>query len=252
MTIKLSLTSVPVFQFVSPEHTQRLAGIAKVVDKARNEAVLMHGETVPGIYIVGEGHVGVYPPGQSKPLVTLGRGDSFGEMSFLEKTKASATIRAEGKGTKLVVMLQHDLAVMADAEAELGRALYRGIALTLSQKLRATTDKIASELSAGRKLLANLAAEDAGATPFNLAGLPDEVIQQNQLVTDNLDAAVRLAEELARRVPEKAGTVNTLQMKLGEAKSHCITFYPRLARHIAAITAFIRSMEDFLRESAHD
>src|SRR5256885_2258478 len=95
MTLKLALRTVPIFQFVAAEHMPELARIAKVVEKSRGEAVLLHGETVPGIYIVAEGAAGVYPPGAKQPLVTLGVGGAFGEMAFLEHAKASATIRIE-------------------------------------------------------------------------------------------------------------------------------------------------------------
>ncbi len=250
MTIKLSLRTVPVFQFVSQEHTVKLAGIAKVVEKGRSDAVLLHGETVLGIYIVGEGRVGVYPPGTTRPLVHLGVGESFGEMSFLEKSKASATIRAEEPGTKLVVLLQADLNHMCTEDPDLGRALFQGMALTLSQKLRTTTDKVAKELRVGRKLLADLAHDDD--TTSNLTGLSAEVGRQNDRVLGGLDNSIRLVEEMMRKMPERAGTLGEVELRVVEVRALCQDFYPRLAKQIAAITNFIRSMEDFILHSARD
>lgn len=159
MTIKLALTSVPVFQFVSPAASVKLGQVAKIVEKEPGGAILLNGESVPGIYIVGVGKVGVYPPAATKPLALLSEGASFGEMSFLEKSKASATIRAEAKGTKLLLLTHADLDALVDGDAELGRALFRGMALTLSQKLRNTNDRITAELKAGRKLIADLSAD---------------------------------------------------------------------------------------------
>lgn len=250
MPIKMALRAVPVFQFISQEQVIKLGGVAKAIEKGRAEAVLLHGETVPGIYIVGEGKVGVYPPGTTRPLVSLGTGESFGEMSFLEKTKASVTIRAEENGTKLAVLLQADLAQMCNEDPELGRALYHGMALTLSQKLRTTTDKIARELQVGRKLLMDLAREDQSAV--NLTGLAAEVMRYSEKVVGNVDAASKLVEDVSRKFPEKAGTFGDIEMRLAEVKTQCTDFYPRLSKQIAAITNFIKSMEDFILHSTRD
>lgn len=250
MTLKLSLRSVPVFQFISQEQVIKLSGIAKSVEKGRSEAFLLHGETVPGIYIVGQGKVGVYPPGTTRPLVELGTGQSFGEMSFLEKSKASATIRAEEMGTKTALLLQSDLAQLCTEDPELGRAIYHGMALTLSSKLRTTTEKIAKELQVGRKLLMDLAREDQSAT--NITGIAAEVVQTNDKNTEKLDAAVRVVQDLTRKYPEKAGTFGQVELMLAEVRSRSIDFYPRLAKQIQAITNFIKSMEDFILHSTRD
>lgn len=246
MALKIALTTVPVFQFVSPDATQKLARVAKVVEKNKGDAVLMHGEPVQGIYIVAEGAVGVYPPGAGRPLVTLGVGESFGEMSFLEKTKASVTIRGEQPGTKLVVLVQSELKSLVDEDAELGRALFHGMALTLSQKLRTTTDRITAELHVGRQLLLDLTSEEA---TTKLQSLPEEVVQQNAAIMSGLDGSLKLAEELARKLPEKAGSLNEVVLKIRETKAQCQQFYPRLSRHISAITNFIASMEEFILNS---
>lgn len=250
MPLKLSLRSVPVFQFISPEQASQLAGIAKSVDKDRGEAFLLAGETVPGIYIVGEGRVGVYPPGTSRPLVELGTGHSFGEMSFLEKSKASATIRAEENGTRAALLMQPELLQLCSDEPELGRAIYHGMALTLSSKLRTTTDKIARELAVGRKLLMDLAREDQSA--MNLTGIAAEVVTVNDSIVQKLDGSIKELDDLARRVPERTGTLSQLSMSLAAIKAKSLDFYPRLAKQIAAITHFIKSLEDFILQSTRD
>ncbi len=250
MSIKLALRSVPVFQFISHEQVIKLSGIAKSVEKGRGDAFLLHGETVPGIYIVAEGKVGVYPPGTTRPLVELGTGQSFGEMAFLEKSKASATIRAEETGTKAALLIQTDLALMCAEDAELGRAIYHGMALTLSSKLRTTTEKIAKELQVGRRLLMDLAREDQ--TTTNLTGIAAEVVIVNDKVIEKIDASIKLVEDMTRKYPEKAGTFGHLELALTEIKSRSLNFYPRLAKQIAAITTFIKSMEDFILHSTRD
>lgn len=241
VTIKLSLTSVPVFQFIVGDAAKRLAKVAKVIEKGQHDAVLMHGENVPGIYIVAEGSVGVYPPGATRPLVTLPVGASFGEMSFLERSKASATIRAEVKGTKLVFLHQGELAALVDGDAELGRALYQGMALTLSQKLRTTTDRIAVELAAGRKLLQDLNTDAGEVVP-----VPDDLVRQNQQIADGLEKARRVLDEQIRKAPDKAASLQEATLAISEAKGRCAEFFPRLSRHVGVLSAFVKKMEDFI------
>jgi CRP-like cAMP-binding protein len=197
VTIKLALTSVPVFQFVSPAASAKLGQVAKIVEKDPGGAILLNGEAVPGIYIVGTGKVGVYPPAATKPLAILREGASFGEMSFLEKSKASATIRVEAKGTKLLLLTHADLTALVEGDAELGRALFRGMALTLSQKLRNTNDRITAELKAGRKLIDELSDELSADGMGDLKTLPHD---------------------------------------------------EKLARYVAAISSFVRGVEEFLSE----
>ena len=250
MTIKLALTSVPLFRFVAAEHTGPLAAIARVVERAQGEAVLLRGESVPGIYIVADGQVGVYAQTSGQALVHLGRGEAFGEMSFLERTTASATIRAGSRLTRLVLLPQADLATLSDASPDLGRALYHGIAYALSMKLRSTTDHIVAEIQQGRRLLAELGEESV--SPDLVATLPEDVRRRNKQVLDSLAAASQLAEEVIRRTPEKAGTINSLQLKLSEINGHCTTFYPRLERQVAALVSFVRTMEQFILQASRD
>lgn len=249
MTIKLSLTSVPVFQFLSSDAAARMTRVAKLVEKEPNDAVLLHGETVPGIYVVADGKVGVYPPGATRPLVTLGQGESFGEMSFLERSKASATIRSLEAGTRLVLLTQGELATLIEGDADLGRALFRGMALTLSQKLRATNDKIAIELAAGRKLIKDLSAVDPGET---LAALPSDMEQQREALAETLDRLIRLSGELARRNPDRAASLGELEMIATDVRGKCSQSFARLARHVGAIGAFVKTMEDFMAQSHRD
>jgi CRP-like cAMP-binding protein len=251
LAIRLSLATIPVFQFVSPEHRERLSAIAKVIDKSKGDVVLMRGETVPGIYIVADGGVGVYPPGVNQPLVSLGVGESLGEMSFLERSKASVTVRAEVSPTRLVVLPQGDVATLAEQVPDLGRALYRGMAVALSRKLRTTTDKIALELDIGRKLLKDLSDADAAAVPLDQ--LPEEVVRQNHAVLDGLDQSLLVVGELKQRGDKPPQQVLVdLEACLAEARGTCAQFYPRLARHVAAVNHFIKRMEEFIVKAARE
>jgi len=116
----------------------------------------MQGEAVSGIYLIGEGSVGVHATKPDRLLVELKGGRIVRRNVLSEKTKASATIRAESRATKLIVFLHTDLTELIDKDPSLGKGLFQGIALQLSQKLRHTTGKLAEELASEQKLLAEL------------------------------------------------------------------------------------------------
>jgi CRP-like cAMP-binding protein len=248
MTVKLALASVPIFQFVAPEQLKRLVGLAKIVEKAPGEAVVMHDENVIGVYLVGEGSVGVYPPGAAAPLVILQSGEAFGEMSFLEKTKASATIRAEAGGAKVALFLQSELAQAAEADPELGRCLYRGIALTLSRRLRATTDKISREVEEWRRALTKLQSRNEE-RPV-LRELPAQVLAHVEAEGGLVDECLKIVAELAKKVPERGGSLGELDQKLGALRTRSRQALLDLHEQVAVLTSFVRSMEDFVARSS--
>ncbi len=248
MPFRVQLTTVPIFQFVSSEAKQQLSRIAKVVEKEAGAAVLLAGETVPGIYFVVSGQVGVFPAGAVRPLVTLGPGDSFGEMSFLENAKASATIRAES-AAKLIVLMHSEMQDMVDSDAAMGRALFRGMSLTLSKKLRKTTDKIAGELQASRALLTQLINDGEADT---VADMPRRLAEQQAQIAATLEAAVITLDELIRNGGDLRGPLGELQRQLVEAQTSMKKFGPRLGQQLEAVTAFIKSIEEFILDSARD
>lgn len=247
MAIMLSLTSIPVFSFLAPGDAQKLQGIARAVTKTRGDAVVMHDEPVAGIYIVAEGSVGVYPPGAIKPLLELQAGEAFGEMSFIEKSRASATIRAEAKITKLAIIMQQELEKLIAADPQVGAAIYRGIAFNLSRKLRATTERIAHELSTGRRLLSELTAETQPQLVFE--DLARSVEQFGERVGKDLDGVNAKLQELSRKLPEKLGSFAEMDRNLSDMKAACKAFHPRLAQQVSVMARFIRAVEKFVLES---
>lgn len=245
MTVKLALSSVPIFQFIPRDLLAKVGGIARFVEKHTGEAILIHDESVPGIYIVGEGRVGVYPPTATRPLVTLGAGESFGEMSFLEKSKASATIRAEERVTKLAVFLQTDMAELVTQDPMIGSCLYQGIALSLSRKLRTTTDKVSRELKTAGGLLQELSHRDNGGE-LALALLAQEMRDQNVKLFNDVDACLRSTDEMLKRHPDRAASLHELQLTLSDLKSRVRQFYPKLEKQVEMMAGFVKATEDFL------
>lgn len=245
MVLKLSLTSVPGFQYVSEEDAVRLSSIAKVVVRNKGDSVLLSGERVSAIYIVAEGAVGVYQSGVAKPIAELGAGQCFGEMSFIDSSRASATIRAMTTGTTLIMLRQDELQSVSKDNPELRSALYQGIALTLAQKLRNTTAKITERLAVGRNLLEQLGSAET-LEKVDIQSLPKEIIRQNTVVMDGMNEVVRALEAIGKKIPERSASLKEVTLDLIETKDQCEKFFLNMSRHVAAISVFLTGMEEFI------
>jgi CRP-like cAMP-binding protein len=248
MTLKVSLTSIPAFRFVSPEAATSLSSIARIDTREKGDAIVLSGEDVSAIYVVAEGMVGVFPPGVAKPIAELGPGDCFGEMSFIESSQASATIRAVQNGTKLIRLRQDELHQLSRENAELGAAIFRGIALTLSKKLRATTSRIAEELAVGRRMLEEFNVTDSD-DPIDLQALPQEIVRQHQSIRQGLNGVHDALHELSAKFPERSGTLAKVVHDLDVTRRQSDQFFLNLIRNVASLTAFLEKMEEFINNS---
>jgi CRP-like cAMP-binding protein len=123
------------------------------LDKKPGDAVALSGEPVAGIFWVNSGQVGVYPPGSDKAFTFLEKGAAFGEMSFLDGSKASATIRIEEPGAEIAMISHAVLHQLIKGSPSIGNGIYRGIAESLAEKLRVTNLKISAEISKTRHTL---------------------------------------------------------------------------------------------------
>jgi hypothetical protein len=96
-------------------------------------------------------------------------------------------------------------------------------------------------------LLEDLHAVDGGG--FD-AAMPQDMTDQNRVIIEGLEKLIRNVQELVRRHPEKAGSLGELDIMATEVKTRCASFFPRLSRHVGVITAFVKSMEDFILRSS--
>jgi CRP/FNR family transcriptional regulator, cyclic AMP receptor protein len=80
-------------------------------------------------------------------ITTLYEGSCIGEMSLIDHSTRSATITAN-EDTQLAILTQRAFDLMVDSEPALGVNILKGVAHTLSDNLRSTTDKLADEVAA--------------------------------------------------------------------------------------------------------
>lgn len=79
---------------------------------------------------------------RGKPIARLGPGDICGEMAFLENSMASATVAAEA-GAEADVLSLPDVDRIFALYPHLQARFYKSLAVLLSQRLRATSSRLA-------------------------------------------------------------------------------------------------------------
>lgn len=94
------LAELALFGGLSASGLADFARLAKPRKIAASEVVFSEGDLSQEIYVVAEGHFGVYrsQAGVEHRLAELGPGDFFGEMAFIDMQPRAGTVRAEEDG----------------------------------------------------------------------------------------------------------------------------------------------------------
>jgi CRP-like cAMP-binding protein len=106
------------------------------------------------IFIVCQGAVRVERFGAAEdiPIATLGAGQSFGEMSFLDASPATASVTA-AEPTEVLVLTRAAVDRMIESYAPLAVKFWRNLALVLKQRLAKTNEVIDQYIDINQVLL---------------------------------------------------------------------------------------------------
>lgn len=186
------------FAHVSDPQLERLA---EHVDRLRFEAgaaVLREGEPSLGAYLIESGEVLIErntPYGRFE-LARLGPGELFGETSFVDGQARSGNATATAE-TALLTLQQDALAAALDEDPKLKLSLYWTFWKSLSQKLRATNDKLTrffSSAAAPTAVPAETAAAAAGEFRVDLAS-KRRLFQEQKLSNLEINFLTTLSKE---------------------------------------------------------
>jgi len=143
------LKKVPVFSRLTDDE---LAIMIKHMDllKVRKGKVLFE-EGAKGDYVcfVVNGRLDVIKKtfrNEEFILNTLSRGQSFGEMSIIESSPRSATVRAN-TDVEIVRLSRKDFDLILQDHSGIGTKILKGISLLLSRKLRQTSSRLIGYMS---------------------------------------------------------------------------------------------------------
>ena len=110
-------------------------------DYNQSEEIIKEGELDDCFYIIADGKVNVSK--NNRAIRTLEKGDCFGEMGYLAKTKRTASIRSDGKTSLLKINSTVISQVSLNCQVRFLKVFLR----TLIHRLSATTEKISQHVT---------------------------------------------------------------------------------------------------------
>ena len=142
------LASSPLLQRMLREDITEMLGVCATQHLAAGELFCQEGDAGDALAIVGEGKVEVFvsvPGGGRHVLVELGSGGVFGEMSFLENSPRSASVRAV-EATTILTLTPPSFAGFAVSNPHAAGHFYRNMARLLSDRLRNVTQDLRNSI----------------------------------------------------------------------------------------------------------
>ncbi|MBN1427186.1 MAG: cyclic nucleotide-binding domain-containing protein [Anaerolineae bacterium] len=140
--IKL-LGSVELFAGLSEEQLRKVAAIFEERHYKQGEIVFSQGEPGDRLYLVQAGFVEVVAKeeGQAtgRTLVSLGPGQSVGEMALVDQGPRSATVHAINDETVIASVSRAAFEQLCENDTAIGYRVMRNIAIDISFKLRHQT-----------------------------------------------------------------------------------------------------------------
>lgn len=126
--------------FLTPEEIAALLAAApsKVCDAG--DVIVAQNATLRQIFVIDRGSVGIERENgaQTVDLAILGKGEFFGEISFIDGAPTSARVVAR-EPTEVKVLTPELVAGMDQTEPTFGARFYRSLAAILAERLRKTS-----------------------------------------------------------------------------------------------------------------
>jgi CRP-like cAMP-binding protein len=149
--MKDSLKNHLFFSYLSEEQMDKIMVYIETLELNSGETLFEEGDDGDYVCFIISGSLEVVKlttwQNFTTVIATLNEGYCIGEMTLIDHAPRSATIRAY-EDTKLAILTQKAFDVMISTEPELGVNILKGVAQTLSDNLRTTTDRLADELAA--------------------------------------------------------------------------------------------------------
>jgi len=140
------LSSVPIFDTLNRRQKQKINSFLHVRHYGIDEIVFRQGDPGVGLYIIRDGEVSVWAENSKEMtktcIITLTKGDFFGEIALLNEAPRSATI-VTSKETVLFGLFPTDLLGLMDTDPKLGLKIVYRLAQIVAERLRITSDNSA-------------------------------------------------------------------------------------------------------------
>jgi len=141
------LKKIALFNDLSDNEIERIGQVCQEVVANRGDVILEENAPSDAMYIIHEGMVEVLlDPSRvtpealaaptPTPLLSLGRGQVFGEMGLVDRGARSATVHCTADNTRLFAINRDDFLKLCEEDTHIGYVVMRNIAKDLSFKLR--------------------------------------------------------------------------------------------------------------------
>ncbi len=143
-TVEL-LKRVRIFQGLDDEQLERFAAVSTEKSYDPDDLILEQGVEGEALFIIQRGTVKVLVvEGEVESEVAkLVAGEAFGEMSLIEDNVTSARIAAYN-GVDCLIINEEEFMDVMESNSEISSEVYRNFTIILSERLRATTEKLAT------------------------------------------------------------------------------------------------------------
>ena len=146
-----------IFYKISTTQLELVANLCQEVVFQEGEIIFREQSEGKELYVIAQGEVDILiepalveGPSTDKlketRLVTLRRGQSFGEIALVDEGLRSATARAAQKDTHLLLIPRDKIIMLCETYPQLGYRLMNNLAVDLAMKIRRTDLRIREQL----------------------------------------------------------------------------------------------------------
>jgi len=138
------INKIPIFSRFTEDELAIMAKHMTLLDVNQDKILFNEGDEGNYICFVVDGRLDVIQKTYTNDeivLNTLFKGQSFGEMSIIDNSPRSATVKATTKAS-FVTLTRKDFDLLMEKHPDIGTKILKGIALLLSKKLRQTSSRL--------------------------------------------------------------------------------------------------------------
>jgi CRP/FNR family cyclic AMP-dependent transcriptional regulator len=140
MSIVPLLKRVDILNSLSESQLEKVAKLCREQAHSADEIIFKENDASSELYLIQDGLVeitlSVPDPGTERRIITLGKGQIFGEMALVDEGPRSASARCIADGTRLWVAERADFISLCEEDTNIGFIVMRNIAADLAFKLR--------------------------------------------------------------------------------------------------------------------
>ena len=142
------LVNIPLFDGLDSNELAIIANHMIFFNLSKGDLLFTEGDKGDYVCFIVEGQLEVIKKsstGQDVVIATLSKGRSIGEMSIIDNTPRSASIKAQTDAT-LVALTGKGLDTILESHAKIGIKILKGLSRLLSMNLRKTSSQLADLL----------------------------------------------------------------------------------------------------------